>query len=73
MDSNVHQDAVRDLLQKKQALLMELKNYESNTRSSNIAGGQNMNAGIIPVSITIVHVKFYIDKFLLILCFLGKN
>lgn len=51
MEGNVHQDAVRDLLQKKQALLMELKNYESNTRPSGADAGQtNMNAGMIPVS-----------------------
>ncbi|KAE8738435.1 hypothetical protein FOCC_FOCC016086 [Frankliniella occidentalis] len=49
IEGNVHQDAVRDLLQKKQALLMELRNYESNTRSSGNAVGQaNMNAGMIP-------------------------
>ena len=52
MDTNVHQDAVRDLLQKKQALLLELRNYESNTRYAGMAVGQaSMNAGVIPVSI----------------------
>lgn len=32
MDVNVEQDALRDLAQRKQNLLLELKNYEENAR-----------------------------------------
>lgn len=32
MDVNVEQDAVRELAQRKQNLLLELKNYEENAR-----------------------------------------
>ena len=34
MDVNVEQDAVRELAQRKQNLLLELKNYEENARVS---------------------------------------
>ena len=34
MDVNVEQDAVRELAQRKQHLLLELKNYEENVRVS---------------------------------------
>lgn len=32
MDTNIEQDALRDLAQRKQNLLLELKNYEENAR-----------------------------------------
>jgi len=35
MDTNYEQDALRDLAQRKQNLLLELKNYEENARVNN--------------------------------------
>ena len=51
-------DAVRDLFTKKQALLLELRNYEGNNQFSEISAGDmeqqlavaNQHVGIIPVS-----------------------
>jgi len=41
-DNSLHQEAVHDLLQRKQSLLLELRNYE---------GGSQSSAGtVIPVS-----------------------
>lgn len=37
MDVNVEQDALRDLAQRKQNLLLELKNYEENAKVSIIS------------------------------------
>lgn len=36
MDVNVEQDALRDLAQRKQNLLLELKNYEENAKVRNL-------------------------------------
>ena len=36
MDVNVEQDALRDLAQSKQNLLLELKNYEENAKVRNL-------------------------------------
>lgn len=52
MDVNVEQDAVRELAQRKQNLLLELKNYEENARVGK-AGGQDVDPsqlGIIPAN-----------------------
>lgn len=78
IEGNAHQDAVRDLLQKKQALLMELRNYESNTRSSMSTARTNMNAGMIPVSTThliteILNISIDSLFFLLFHFFKGQN
>ena len=51
-------DAIRDLFTKKQALLLELRNYEGNNQFSEISAGDmvqqlamvNQHVGIIPVS-----------------------
>jgi len=51
-------DAIRDLFTKKQALLLELRNYEGNNQFSEISAGDvgqqlavaNQHIGIIPVS-----------------------
>lgn len=52
-DSGVEQDTVRELLAQKQALLMELKQYESNSRFNEEGaplGNIHENSGIIPAS-----------------------
>jgi hypothetical protein len=54
----VETDAIRDLFTKKQALLLELRNYEGNNQFSEISAGDmgqqlaaaNQHVGIIPVS-----------------------
>lgn len=51
-------DAIRDLFTKKQALLLELRNYEGNNQFSELSAGDmgqqlavaNQHVGIIPVS-----------------------
>jgi hypothetical protein len=51
-------EAIRDLFTKKQALLLELRNYEGNSQFSEIGAGEmkqefavaNQHIGIIPVS-----------------------
>jgi len=51
-------DAIRDLFTKKQALLLELRNYEGNNQFSEISAGDvgqqlavaSQHVGIIPVS-----------------------
>lgn len=55
---NTETDAIRDLFTKKQALLLELRNYEGNNQFSEISAGDmgqqlavaNQHVGIIPVS-----------------------
>ncbi|RMX50842.1 hypothetical protein pdam_00003138 [Pocillopora damicornis] len=52
MDVNVEQDALRDLAQRKQNLLLELKNYEENAKVGKV-GGQEVDQsqmGVIPAS-----------------------
>lgn len=49
------QDVVRELLAEKQALLMELKQYESNTKfnerlSENLEDCDGINGGVIPAT-----------------------
>ncbi|XP_030766651.1 Bardet-Biedl syndrome 2 protein homolog [Sitophilus oryzae] len=49
--SNVEQDTIRDLLSQKQALLMELKHYESNIKYNFNSGNQTdsfEDSGVIP-------------------------
>lgn len=52
MDVNVEQDALRDLAQRKQNLLLELKNYEENAKVGKV-GGQEVDQsqmGVIPAN-----------------------
>lgn len=56
--ANVETEVIRDLFTKKQALLLELRNYEGNSQFSEICAGDmgqqlalaNQHVGIIPVS-----------------------
>lgn len=51
MDVNIEQETVRELSQRRQNLLMELKNYEENNRlgSTGMALGGPDQVGVIPV------------------------
>lgn len=52
MDINIEQDALRDLAQRKQNLLLELKNYEENAKVGKV-GGQEVDQsqmGVIPAN-----------------------
>lgn len=51
--SSVEQDTIKELLTQKQALLMELKHYESNTKYNSNAANETESyeaSGIIPSS-----------------------
>lgn len=51
MSSSVEQDTIKDLLSQKQALLMELKHYENNTKYNTNASNETESfeaAGVIP-------------------------
>eukprot|EP00062_Callorhinchus_milii_P018877 gi/632972814/ref/XP_007902846.1/ PREDICTED: Bardet-Biedl syndrome 2 protein [Callorhinchus milii] len=52
MDTNVEQELIRDLSQRKQNLLLELRNYEENSKaSSNNQGGEREGqVGVIPAN-----------------------
>ena len=56
MDTNIEQDTIRELSQRKQNLLLELKNYEENAkaarmdRPSGLGELDQQQMGIIPVS-----------------------
>ena len=56
MDTNVEQDQIREMSQRKQNLLLELKNYEENQRAAKLERPSGLGdldqkqMGIIPVS-----------------------
>ena len=56
MDQNIEQETIRELSQRKQTLLLELKNYEENQkaatldRPSGLGEFDQQQMGIIPVS-----------------------
>ncbi|XP_077978024.1 BBSome complex member BBS2-like isoform X2 [Glandiceps talaboti] len=53
MNTNVEQDTIRELSQRKQNLLLELKNYEENARAgqgSGLQGFDSQQMGIIPAN-----------------------
>ena len=58
MDQNIEQETIRELSQRKQNLMLELKNYEENqkaasmTRPSGLGEYDQQQMGIIPVSQT---------------------
>ena len=59
MDQNVEQETIRELSQRKQTLLLELKNYEENQkaaqmdRPSGLGEFDQQQMGIIPVSVIV--------------------
>lgn len=67
MDANVEQDLLRELNQKKQNLLMELKNYEENQRAAQMDRPSGMGEydrqqmGVIPAN-TQVQSSLYVTK-----------
>ena len=56
MDTNVEQETIRDLSQRRQNLLLELRNYEENQKAAKLERPSGMGEfdqqtmGIIPVS-----------------------
>jgi hypothetical protein len=53
MDTNIEQDTIRELSQRKQNLLLELKNYEENARAAGASRPGDLDPsamGVIPVS-----------------------
>jgi hypothetical protein len=72
---NVETEAVRDLFTKKQALLLELRNYELNSQFSEISVGEmgqqlavsNQHVGIIPVSYLALRIHLLTSETCLVL------
>ncbi|KAM8946161.1 BBSome complex member BBS2 isoform 2-T2 [Pelodytes ibericus] len=50
MDTSVEQELVRELSQKKQNLLLELRNYQENSKSRTSAGEPDGHMGVIPAN-----------------------
>lgn len=73
MNQNLEQETIRELSQRKQTLMLELKNYDENQKAATMARPSGMGEldqqqmGIIPVSDT-VDVVFY---HIIAPCFLG--
>lgn len=64
---NAETEAIRDLFTKKQALMLELRNYELNSHFSEISVGEmgqqlavaNQHVGIIPVSYLALRIHLH--------------
>ena len=78
MDQNIEQETIRELSQRKQNLMLELKNYEENqkaasmTRPSGLGEYDQQQMGIIPVSQTaatlLVPTQFVINTCMYMMC-----
>ncbi|XP_041369340.1 Bardet-Biedl syndrome 2 protein homolog [Gigantopelta aegis] len=47
MSNNVEQDTIRDLSQRKRNLLLELRNYDENSKAAALAGGKDSGGGLL--------------------------